>query len=511
MSSRRYIRIFDTTLRDGEQAPGAALNREEKLEVAQQLARLNVDVIEAGFPVASPDDFAAVQAIAGQVSGPRIAALARAIEGDIRAAWEAVRGAGKARIHTFISTSPVQMRYQLRKTPEEVLADTKAAVALARGLTRGHPDADVEFSAMDASRSQPEFLARVFAVAVAEGATTINVPDTVGYALPLEFGDFIRELYRLCPALRDVTVSVHCHDDLGLATANSLAAVRAGATQVECAVNGMGERAGNTALEEVVMALRTRADFFDCETGVVTTEIARTSRLVSRLTGYVVPRNKAIVGRNAFAHESGIHQAGVLNEPSTFEIMQPADVGLAESDIVLGKHSGRHALRAKLAELGYRLSDEELDEAFVRFKQVADKKKQVTLLDLEALVSEEIRERQDQFVLRRFVTQSGSGIVPTSQVEVEVRGELRKGRSFSNGTVESVFAAIDDAVGVSGSLADYQVRAVTEGKDALAEVRVAVEVNGRSYNGQAVSYDVMEASAKAYVRALNNAAAAGEV
>jgi len=511
VSSDRYIRIFDTTLRDGEQAPGATLNRAEKLEVANQLARLKVDIIEAGFPIASPDDFEAVQAIAREVEGPRIAGLARAIEQDIRVCWDAVRVAAVPRIHTFISTSPVHMKYQIKKTPDEVLADTRAMVTLAAELAAQHAEADVEFSAMDASRSEPEFLARVLDLAVQCGATTINVPDTVGYALPLEFGDFIRELYRLAPSLKDVHVSCHCHNDLGLATANSLAAVRAGATQVECAVNGIGERAGNASLEEVVMALRTRGEYFDCATGVQTTEIARTSRLVSTLTGYQIQRNKAIVGRNAFAHESGIHQAGVLSEASTFEIMTPADVGLADSDIVLGKHSGRHALRAKLAELGYTLSDAELGDAFKKFKEVADKKKRVTVLDLEALVSEEIREREDHFTLTSFVNQSGSSIIPTSQVEVLARGELKKGRSFSNGSVESVFAAIDDAVGISGSLADYQVRAISSGKDSLAEVRVAVEVNSRSFNGQAVSFDVMEASAKAYVRAINNAAAAGEV
>ncbi len=511
MSSSRYIRIFDTTLRDGEQAPGATLNRAEKLELAQQLARLRVDILEAGFPIASPDDFAAVQDIATAVKGPRIAGLARAREEDIRVCWDAVKAAEAPRIHTFISTSPVHMKYQIRKTPDEVMADTRSRVTLAAGLAAQHAEADVEFSAMDASRSDPEFLAQVLDLAVQCGATTINVPDTVGYALPLEFGDFIRELYRLAPSLRDVHVSVHCHDDLGLATANSLAAVRAGATQVECAVNGIGERAGNASLEEVVMALRTRGAYFECETGVETTEIARTSRLVSTLTGYQIQPNKAIVGRNAFAHESGIHQAGVLSEASTFEIMTPADVGVTDSDIVLGKHSGRHALRAKLAELGYALSDTELDDAFKRFKDVADKKKRVTVLDLEALVNEEMREREDHFTLRSFVNQSGSAIIPTTQVEVLVGGEVKKGRSFSNGSVESVFAAIDDAVGISGSLADYQVRAISSGKDSLAEVRVAVEVNGRPFNGQAVSLDVMEASAKAYVRAVNNAAAAGEV
>ena len=511
MSSNRYIRIFDTTLRDGEQAPGATLNRAEKLEIAHQLAKLRVDIIEAGFPIASPDDFEAVKAIATEVKGPRIAGLARAIEEDIRVCWDAVKVADVPRIHTFISTSAVHMKYQIKKTPDEVLADTRAMVSLSRDLVATHPEADLEFSAMDASRSDPEFLAKVLDLAVQCGATTINVPDTVGYALPLEFGDFIRELYRLAPSLKDVHVSVHCHNDLGLATANSLAAVRAGATQVECAVNGIGERAGNASLEEVVMAIRTRGEYFKSETGVDTKEIARTSRLVSSLTGYTIQRNKAIVGRNAFAHESGIHQAGVLSEASTFEIMTPADVGIADNDIVLGKHSGRHALRAKLADLGYTLSDAELTDAFKRFKEVADKKKAVTVLDLEALVSEEIREREDQFTLTSFVNQSGSAIIPTSQVEVLARGEVKKGRSFSNGSVESVFAAIDDAVGISGSLADYQVRAISSGKDSLAEVRVAVEVNGRSFNGQAVSFDVMEASAKAYVRAVNNAAAAGEV
>jgi 2-isopropylmalate synthase len=511
VSNDRYIRIFDTTLRDGEQAPGATLNRAEKLEIAHQLAKLRVDIIEAGFPIASPDDFEAVKAIATEVKGPRIAGLARAIEEDIRVCWDAVKVAEVPRIHTFISTSPVHMQYQIKKTPDEVLSDTRAMVSLSRDLVATHAEADLEFSAMDASRSDPEFLAQVLDLAVQCGATTINVPDTVGYALPLEFGDFIRELYRLAPSLHDVHVSVHCHNDLGLATANSLAAVRAGATQVECAVNGIGERAGNASLEEVVMAIRTRGEYFACATGVDTREIARTSRLVSSLTGYVVQRNKAIVGRNAFAHESGIHQAGVLSEASTFEIMTPADVGLTDNDIVLGKHSGRHALRAKLAELGYTLSDAELGDAFKKFKDVADKKKAVTVLDLEALVSEEIREREDHFTLTSFVNQSGSAIIPTSQVEVLARGEVKKGRSFSNGSVESVFAAIDDAVGISGSLADYQVRAISSGKDSLAEVRVAVEVNGRSFNGQAVSFDVMEASAKAYVRAVNNAAAAGEV
>jgi len=509
--SRRHIRIFDTTLRDGEQAPGASMNTGEKLEVARQLAKLNVDIIEAGFPIASPDDFNAVRRIATEVHGPRIAGLARTMEQDIIAAWDAVKVSPRPRIHTFISTSPVHLEHQIRMSQEQVIAATREMVTLCRDLTAEHQDADVEFSAMDASRTDTGFLAEVFKVAIECGATTINVPDTVGYAVPAEWGDFIRSLFKACPALNDVAVSVHCHNDLGLATANSLAAVRAGATQVECAVNGIGERAGNASLEEVVMAIRTRRDFFDCETQIETAEIARTSRLVSTLTGYVIQRNKAIVGRNAFAHESGIHQDGVLKEASTFEIMRPEDVGVSESDIVLGKHSGRHALRAKLAELGYQLSDAELDEAFAKFKDVADKKKQVTVVDLEALVGEEIRERTDHFTLRSFVTQSGSSIIPTTQVEVDVHGKRKRGRSFSNGSVESIFKAIDNAVGMKGSLADYQVRAISAGKDSLAEVNVTVEVgHGNTYNGQSVSFDVMEASAKAYVRALNNAANAGE-
>ena len=504
--SKRHIRIFDTTLRDGEQAPGASMNAAEKLEVAHQLEKLGVDIIEAGFPVSSPGDFESVRQIAHEVKGARIAGLARAMEQDVRVCWDAVKEARQPRIHTFISTSPLHLKYQIKKTPQQVLGITREMVALARDLTAQHSEADVEFSAMDASRSEVGFLAEVVRAAIESGATTINIPDTVGYAEPAEWAQFILALYAACPPLAGVTLSIHCHNDLGLATANSLAAVRVGAGQVECAVNGIGERAGNAALEEVVMAIHTRADLFDCETQVVTEEISRASRLVSTLTGYVIQRNKAIVGRNAFAHESGIHQAGLLSEKSTFEIMRAEDVGLTESDLVLGKHSGRHALRARLAELGYRLSDEELDQAFNRFKDVADKKKQMTVVDLEALVGEEIRERQDHFTLHSYVTQTGSGIIPTTQVEVDVRGRRKRGRSFSSGTIESVFKAIDQAVGLKGSLVDYQLRSVSAGKDALAEVRVAVEVQGHTYNGQAVSFDVMEASAKAYVRALNNAA-----
>ena len=494
--------FFDTTLRDGEQSPGSSLNASEKLEIAHQLARLGVDVIEAGFPATSPGDFEAVQAIAREVRGPVICGLARCVESDIRTCWEAIKHAERPRIHTFVSTSDIHLKYQMRTTRSEVVDLTRRMVELAVSLCPG----DVEFSAMDATRSDVDFLAVVLRTAIEAGATTINVPDTVGYALPSEYAALMDSLFEKVPGLENVVLSVHCHNDLGLATANSLAAVERGATQVEVAVNGLGERAGNAALEEVAMALVTRKDILQRPCRIVTTEIARTSRLVSSLTGHMVQANKAIVGKNAFAHESGIHQDGVLKERTTFEIMHAKDIGLTESEIVLGKHSGRHALRAHLAELGIHLDGPELDEAFRRFKEIADKKKVVTSADLEALVGEEIRERQDVYSLERFYVSAGSEIVPSSQVAVRKVGEPHKGKAFSGGSVESIFMAIDDAVGVSGKLLDYQVRSITSGKDSLGEVRVVVEVDGKRYAGQAVSIDVLEASAKAYVRALNNVA-----
>jgi len=494
--------FFDTTLRDGEQSPGISLNKAEKLEIAHQLVRLGVDVIEAGFPATSPGDFEAVQAIAREIKGAVVCGLARCIESDIRTCWEAIKEADRPRIHTFVSTSDIHLEHQIKKTRPQVIALAREMVELAVSLCPG----DVEFSAMDATRSDVDFLAEVLRTAIQAGATTINVPDTVGYTLPSEFARLIDGLYERVPELADVVVSVHCHNDLGLAVANSLAAVQRGATQVEVAVNGLGERAGNAALEEVAMALATRRDLLDRPVNIVTTEISRTSRLVSSLTGYQVQPNKAIVGKNAFAHESGIHQDGVLKERSTYEIMHAADVGLGESDIVLGKHSGRHALKARLEELGVKVSGPELDEAFRRFKEIADKKKQVTALDLEALVSEELRGREDRFSLAHFYVSSGSEIIPTGQVVVHKDEQLLTGKAFSGGSVESVFSAIDDAVGMTGTLLDYQVRAVTSGKDSLGEVRVAVEVDGRRYAGQAVAIDVIEASAKAYMRALNNVA-----
>src|SRR3954453_23616394 len=380
--------IFDTTLRDGEQSPGISLNTAEKLEIAQQLVRLGVDVIEAGFPIASPGDFEAVQAISREVEGPIVAGLARVNPGDVDRAWEAVRDAARPRIHTFVSTSDIHIEHQLQGTREDVKGLARAAVAQARGYCE-----DVEFSPMDATRADAEFTAEVLQIALDEGATTINIPDTVGYAMPQEYAAFLERLYELVPGLRDITLSVHCHDDLGLAVANSFAGVLAGARQVECAINGIGERAGNASLEEIVMLLHTRSGDLDgLHTGLNTRELARTSRLVSRLTGYLVQPNKAIVGRNAFAHESGIHQDGVLKERTTYEIMDATTVGLETNQIVLGKHSGRHALRQALAERGFEADGQTLNTAFKRFKEIADKKKQVTAMDLEALVADELRD-----------------------------------------------------------------------------------------------------------------------
>src|SRR5438034_4886034 len=407
------VQIFDTTLRDGEQSPGISLNTQEKLEIAHQLAKLGVDVIEAGFPITSPGDFEAVQAIARHVEGPVIAGLARAHVADVDAAYGAVRDAERPRIHTFISTSDIHITHQLQSTRDDVKGQARAAVAHAKSLVD-----DVEFSPMDATRADVEFTAEVCAIAIEEGATVINIPDTVGYTMPHEFDAHLRRLYELVPTLRDVTLSVHCHDDLGLAVANSFAGVLAGARQVECAINGIGERAGNASLEEIVMLLHTRRDAIGLTTDVNTRELARTSRLVSRLTGYVVQPNKAVVGRNAFAHESGIHQDGVLKERTTYEIMDATEVGLDSNQIVLGKHSGRHALRDALEQLGFKVEGNALNAAFKRFKEVADKKKQVTALDLEAIVSDQMRERAESYNLAWFEVEAGSRREPRARVAV---------------------------------------------------------------------------------------------
>ena len=429
MDDNRVI-IFDTTLRDGEQSPGISLNKTEKLEIAHQLARLGVDVIEAGFPIASPGDFEAVQAIAREVHGPVVAGLARAHSADIERAAEAVRDAERPRIHTFISTSDIHIKHQLQSTREDVLGQARAAVAHAKSFVD-----DVEFSPMDATRADAEFTAAVVTAALEEGATTINIPDTVGYAMPIEYAAFLERLYELVPGLRDVVLSVHCHDDLGLAVANSFAGLQAGARQVECAINGIGERAGNASLEEIVMLLHTRADDVGLVSGVQTREIARTSRLVSRLTGYVVQPNKAIVGRNAFAHESGIHQDGVLKERSTYEIMAAGTVGFDDTNsLVLGKHSGRHALKAALEELGFTVNGQALNTAFKRFKDIADKKKQVTAMDLEALVTDELRSDIASYTLEWFDVEASSRRPPHATVALRtpdgevVRGQLHRRR-----------------------------------------------------------------------------------
>ncbi|MCU0308221.1 MAG: 2-isopropylmalate synthase [Thermoleophilia bacterium] len=497
----KRVKFFDTTLRDGEQSPGIHLNLREKVEIAHQLAKLGVDVIEAGFPISSPGDLEGVQAVAREVRGPVIAALARANERDIQTAWEGVRDAERPRIHTFIATSDIHMTHKLRMDRAQVFAAAVDAVRLARSLCD-----DVEFSCEDATRSDVAFVAEMVGAAVAEGATTINIPDTVGYTMPTEFQRFLLELMERCPALAEVTVSVHCHNDLGLAVANSLAGLQVGARQVECCVNGIGERAGNASLEEMAMILRTRAeDLGGLWSGVTTTEITRASRLVSRLTGYAIQPNKAVVGRNAFAHEAGIHQHGVLANPLTYEIMDAQSVGLAQSSLVLGKHSGRHALRHALEELGYDVDRDALNHAFARFKDVADKKGELTAMDLEALMSDEMRVTVDAgLALEDFAFSGGSGEVPRASVVVRgPDGDTHRGEGTGDGPVEALMRAIDAAVGSAGRLLEYAVSAVTGGPDALGEARVVCEIAGRTFAGQAVSTDVLEASAVAYLRAVN--------
>jgi 2-isopropylmalate synthase len=495
------VLIFDTTLRDGEQSPGISLNAQEKLEIAQQLARLGVDVIEAGFPIASPGDFEGVQGIARTVEGPIIAGLARTHVGDIDAAYNAVKDAARPRIHTFISTSDIHIKYQLQSTREDVKGQARAAVAHAKQYLD-----DVEFSPMDATRADLDFTAEVCQIAIDEGATTINIPDTVGYTMPIEYAAFLRGLYERLPALHDIVLSVHCHDDLGLAVANSLSGLQAGARQVECAVNGIGERAGNASLEEIIMLLHTRQADVGLYTEAVTREIARTSRMVSRLTGYSVQPNKAIVGRNAFAHESGIHQDGVLKERTTYEIMDATTVGLDANSLVLGKHSGRHALAEALAELGFELTGQALNTAFKRFKEIADKKKQVTAMDLEALVTDELRSEIAGYTLQWFDVEASSRRPPHATVAVlGPDGDELVGSFTGDGPVDAIFHAINAATSVDAKLREFRVDAVTGGQDALGETSVVLEVGGITGSGQGVSTDILEAGASAYVRALSNA------
>ncbi len=495
----RRIKIFDTTLRDGEQSPGATMNLEEKLEVARQLVRLNVDVIEAGFPISSPGDFEAVKTIAQQIKGPVIAGLCRATNADIDRAWEALKYSDKPRIHTFIATSDIHLEHKLRKSREEVLDYAVAAVRRAKSYTD-----DVEFSAEDASRSDIEYLAQVVQAVIEAGATTVNIPDTVGYAIPHEFAEIIRQLKERVPNIDKAVLSVHFHNDLGLAVAGSLAAVLAGAGQVECTINGIGERAGNAALEEVVMAMNTRADLFAGITnGINTKEIYRASRLVSDVTGQQVQANKAVVGSNAFAHEAGIHQHGVMQERTTYEIMDAQSIGLTESKLVLGKHSGRHAFEKRLSELGYELSGDELEKAFARFKEVADKKKEIFDEDLEALVADETHTIPETYQLRYMTVMTSLEGIPTATIKLGTGdGELTD-CATGVGSVDAVYKCIDQIVQIPHSLIDYIVKSVTGGTDALGEVTVKLGDDRNVYTGRGASLDIVEASAKAYIQAIN--------
>jgi 2-isopropylmalate synthase len=491
--------VFDTTLRDGEQSPGASMDLTGKLEVARALAELGVDVIEAGFAAASPGDHAAIQAVARNVHGPAIASLARCNKGDIEAAWSAIRDAGRPRLHVFLATSPTHRTEKLRMTPEQVIACAVEGIRRARDLT-----GDVEFSAEDAARTERAFLTEVVERAIAAGATTINIPDTVGYAMPGQFAELIRHLRAQVAGIDTITLSVHCHNDLGLAVANSLAALEAGARQVECTINGIGERAGNCSLEELVMALCTRADYFDLTTGIRTQRLYPTSRLVSAITGLVVQRNKAVVGQNAFAHEAGIHQHGMLMHRSTYEIMRPEDVGFPASQMVLGKHSGRHALKKRLSELGFDLDEKRFDELFGEFKLLADKKKEVFDADLEALAIGGTRTAAGGYELVSLHTTAGTNAIPTAAIEMRVPGgALTRAAALGDGPVDAVFKAIEQVMGVSVRLCDYTVRAVTVGEDAQGEAFIEVEGDGQRVRARAVSTDIVEASARAFVKALN--------
>lgn len=500
MKNRIYF--FDTTLRDGEQSPGVSLNIKEKLEIARQLAKLGIDVIEAGFPIASSGDFAAVKAIAENVRGVTIAGLARASVQDIDRAWEALQHAEQARIHTFIATSDIHLQYKLKRSREEVLEAAVAAVKHAKKYT-----ADVEFSAEDAFRSDLDYLCQVVEAVIAAGATTVNLPDTVGYATPAEFGQFIADVRRRVPNIDQAIISVHCHNDLGLAVANSLAAVANGAQQVECTINGIGERAGNAALEEIVMGLYTRKNLFDKEISIKTEEIYRTSKMVSSLTGMTVQPNKAVVGKNAFAHESGIHQDGVLKNPSTYEIMKPELIGINTKNIVLGKHSGRHAFRERLEELGFTLSPEELEQAFARFKQLADRKREMTDQDLEAIVEDEIRKVPETYKFEYMHISTGTTVVPTATIGLIKDGEKLEEAACGDGPVDAIYKAIAKVVPMQVTLNNYVINAITGGNDALGEVTVKMQdENKRVVTGRGVSPDVLEASARAYVNAINKLA-----
>lgn len=490
--------VFDTTLRDGEQSPGASLAVEEKLEIARQLEKLKVDVIETGFPASSPGDFEAVRRIAQELEGPVIAALARALPSDIEKAGEALREAKHKRIHTFIATSSIHMKHKLRMSPRQVLSSAVEAVQMAKEFTP-----EVEFSPEDASRSDLGFLCEVIQTVIERGATVINIPDTVGYSAPHEFGTLIRNICKDVPHLDKITLSVHCHNDLGMATANSIAGIRAGARQVECTVNGIGERAGNASLEEIVMALATRRDLLPFCTNVNTREIYRTSRLVSRLTGIPVQPNKAVVGENAFRHEAGIHQDGVLKKSATYEIMTPASIGLKEGELVLGRHSGSHAFGERMKRLGFRLDAHQLEAAFRKFKELADKKSEVFDEDLIFLGEEQTFRIPEVYVLEYIHTVTGNQVLPTATVRIKKKGKVFQEAACGDGPIDAAYRAIDRVTRMKLNLLDYSLHSVTGGKDALGEVMVKVQAKGRMVTGRGTSTDIIEASAKAYLNAIN--------
>ncbi len=498
VSKKDRVYIFDTTLRDGEQSPGASMNPAEKLRIARQLESLGVDIIEAGFPLVSEGDFLSVQQIARSLKHTQIAALARAIPKDIDRAWEAIADAKFPRLHIFISSSDIHLKHQLRKSRGQVLKEAREAVQRAAGYTD-----NIQFSAMDATRSDKTYLSEMVEAVIEEGATTVNIPDTVGYAVPDEYGELIAHLFANVRNINQAVIAVHCHNDLGLACANSLAALKNGARQVECTINGIGERAGNTALEEIVMALNTRKECFGLHTHIKTEQIYHTSKLVTQITGIVVQPNKAIVGANAFAHESGIHQDGMIKERSTYEIMSPRSVGIPEASLVLGKHSGRHALRDRLKKLGYHVTEQELSKLWERFKELADMKKEVFDEDLEAILFDEAFRGEDKYKLLYVSVVSGNVAIPTATMQMEIDKIVHQDAGFGVGPVDAVFAAIRKITGTNYDLLKYVVQSITGGTDAQGEVTVQLQYKGRSALGRGAHPDILVASAKAYINALN--------
>lgn len=493
------IIIFDTTLRDGEQSPGASLGVKEKVEIARQLDKLGVDIIEAGFPISSTGDFESVRAVSRAVKRPIICALARAKEEDIKIAYQAIKEANKKRIHVFLATSKIHMKYKLRKPEDEILKLAKKAVKIAKRYCD-----DVEFSPEDAARTKEDFLFKVLEVVIDAGAKTVNIPDTVGYSTPAEFGSLIAKIRENVPNIKKAIISVHCHNDLGLGVANSLAAIKSGAEQVECTINGLGERAGNASLEEIVMALKTRSDFYHKTTSIKTPLLYKTSRLVSHLTGMIVQPNKAIIGQNAFSHEAGIHQDGVLKKRSTYEIIKPEEVGFLESSIVLGKHSGRHAFLQRLKELGYKLTKREIDDAFQHFKDLADKKKEIFDEDLEALIEEQLAKVPQSWSLSYLQSKSATASPPQAVIALKgPDGKIQRATSIGDGQVDACYKAIEKITKQKGKLEDYSIQSVTGGKDALGEVRIRVKFKKHIISGRGASTDIIEASAKAYLNAIN--------